>query len=144
MAIFRRMQLSDFYPIVVTPRHKECRDFYLRWFQAEIIFEASWFTMLHLPGATGHRIAFMAPDHPSTPPGAEVFSGHGLFLTFQVEDAAAVFKQLQRDGAPIAYELRTEDWGQTRFAMRDPAGTWLDIVQQVDPKPGFWDPYMQG
>jgi hypothetical protein len=23
----------------------------------------------------------------------------------------------------------------------DPAGTWVDVVQQIDPAPGFWDQY---
>lgn len=62
----------------------------------------------------------MAPDHPSTPPGPDTFSGTGMFLTFQV----------------------TEAWGQRRFALRDPAGTWIDVVEQTDPAPGFWDRYL--
>jgi hypothetical protein len=33
--------------------------------------------------------------------------------------------------------------GQRRFALRDPAGTWLDIVEQIEPAPGFWDPYLR-
>jgi uncharacterized glyoxalase superfamily protein PhnB len=84
----------------------------------------------------------MAPDHPSTPPGPAAFSGEGLFLTFQVENAAAEFERLLAAGAPIAYKLTTEAWGQRRFAIKDPAGTWLDIVEQVEPQPGFWDPYL--
>jgi len=25
--------------------------------------------------------------------------------------------------------------------VRDPAGTWVDVVQQIDPAPGFRDQY---
>lgn len=64
------MQVVDSYSVVVTPRHKECRDFY-------------------------------------------------------------------------AYDLREEPWGQRRFALRDPSGTWIDVVQQIEPEPGFWDPYVR-
>jgi uncharacterized glyoxalase superfamily protein PhnB len=85
----------------------------------------------------------MTPDHPSQPPGPERFSGEGVFLTFQVEDARTEFERLRAEGAPIAYPLRDEPWGQRRFALRDPAGTWLDIVEQVEPAPGFWDPYVR-
>jgi hypothetical protein len=28
------------------------------------------------------------------------------------------------------------------FLLGDPAGTWVDVIQQIDPKPGFWDKYL--
>src|ERR1700741_3403482 len=115
------MRLADSYPVIVTPSHKACRDFYQRWLAAEILFEATWFTLLSLPGVTGHRVAFMAPEHPSSPPGPEAFSGRGVFLTLQVDDAEAAFNELQAAGAPIVYPLKTEAWGQARFALVDPA-----------------------
>ncbi len=136
------MQLQDLYSVIVTPRHRECRDFYTRWFGAEVVFEASWFVLLALPGEPTRNIAFMAPDHPSTPPGPEAFSGTGMFLTFQVARADAEFTRLKAAGAPFAYDLTTEPWGQRRFALRDPAGTWVDVVEQVEPAAGFWDQYM--
>lgn len=37
------MQLQDFYPIIVTDKLFECRDFYARWFGLEVGFESSWF-----------------------------------------------------------------------------------------------------
>ena len=137
------MQLQDCYTGIVTPRHADCRDFYLRWFGGQIVFEASWFVLLSLPGNPSRSVAFMAPDHPSSPPGPETFAGKGAFLTFQVADAESEFERLRTAGAPFAYELRTEPWGQRRFALVDPAGTWIDIVQQVEPAPGFWDPYLR-
>ena len=137
------MQLKDAYPVIVTTRLAECRDFYSRWLGFQILFEASWFVYLASPGESPRGVAFMAPDHPSQPPGPERFSGEGMFLTFQVADAAAEFERLRAAGAPIAYPLRDEPWGQRRFALRDPAGTWLDIVEQIEPTPGFWDPYLR-
>jgi len=65
-----------------------------------------------------------------------------MFLTFQVGDAAAEFAKLEREGATFAYRLRAERWGQQRFALTDPAGTWVDVVEQTDPAPGFWEPYV--
>ena len=136
------MPLVDSYPVVVTSRLADCRDFYRRWLDAEIVFEASWFVLLSLPGGPGYRIAFITPDHPSSPPGPEAFNGRGVFLTLQVDEARAEYDRLTQMGASIAYPLRTEPWGQARFALIDPAGTWIDIVQQVEPEPGFWDPYL--
>jgi catechol 2,3-dioxygenase-like lactoylglutathione lyase family enzyme len=137
------MQLLDAYPIIVTDRVRECRDFYTRWLGFQVAFEASWFVYLASGGERPHGIAFMAADHPSQPPGPETFTGKGMFLTLQVADAAVEFERLRGAGVTMAYALRDEPWGQRRFALLDPAGTWVDIVQHVDPEPGFWDPYME-
>ncbi|MGH7324513.1 MAG: VOC family protein [Candidatus Rokuibacteriota bacterium] len=137
------MQVQDAYPIVVTDKLTECRDFYTRWFGFQIAFEASWFVYLASAGDPPHGIAFMAADHPSQPPGPETFTGKGMFLTFQVADVAMEFKRLLEAGVRIAYPLRGEPWGQRRFGLLDPAGMWVDIVQHIDPEPGYWDKYMR-
>jgi catechol 2,3-dioxygenase-like lactoylglutathione lyase family enzyme len=135
------MHVRDLYAIIVTDKRIECRDFYVRWLGFRVVFEASWFVYLAAGGDHASGIAFMAPDHPSQPPGPETFSGQGMFLTIQVDDAAAEFERLERDGAEIVYPLRDEAWGQRRFALRDPAGTWVDVIQTIDPQPGYWDRY---
>jgi uncharacterized glyoxalase superfamily protein PhnB len=84
----------------------------------------------------------MAPDHPSQPPGRDAFNGKGLLLTLQVEDAAAEYARLQAAGLTFAYPLHDEPWGQRRFAVHDPAGAWVDVIQQIEPAPGFWDNYL--
>jgi catechol 2,3-dioxygenase-like lactoylglutathione lyase family enzyme len=137
------MQLQDAYPIIVTNKLTECRDFYAHWLGFRVVFEASWFIYMASADDRPYGIAFMAGDHPSQPPGPETFSGKGMFLTLQVADAAAEYERLRHAGLPIEYPLRDEPWGQRRFGLHDPAGTWVDIVQQTEPMPGFWDKYMQ-
>ncbi|HET9229344.1 MAG TPA: VOC family protein [Thermoanaerobaculia bacterium] len=134
------MELQSLYPIVVTDKLAECRDFYVRWLGFEVLFEASWFVYL---GSGSYGVAFMSPDHPSQPPGPEAFSGKGMFLTLQVTDARAEFERLEKAGVPIGYPLHDEPWGQRRFGLFDPAGMWVDVVQQTEPAAGFWDKYMQ-
>lgn len=136
------MQIKDLYAIVVTEKRVECRDFYVRWFGFQVVFEASWFVYLAAAGERPFGIAFMSPDHPSQPPGPDVFNGKGMFLTLQVEHAAAEFERLRRAGLTIAYPLHDEPWGQRRFAVYDPSGMWVDVVQQIEPAPGFWDRYV--
>jgi catechol 2,3-dioxygenase-like lactoylglutathione lyase family enzyme len=136
------VKLEDAYPIIVTDRLAECREFYTRWLGFHVAFEATWFVYLQSAGDRPYGIAFMAADHPSQPPGPETFGGKGMFLTLQVADAAAEFARLSGGGAPIAYALRDEPWGQRRFALVDPSGTWVDVVQHIDPRPGFWAPYL--
>lgn len=135
------MQLQAAYPIVVTDKMKECRDFYVNRFGFQVVFEASWFVYVASEKNPSIGIAFMTPDHPSQPPGPEKFNGQGMFLTLQVADSAAEFDRLKRAGVSIGYALRDEPWGQRRFGLFDPAGVWVDVVQQIEPVPGFWDKY---
>ena len=70
-----------------------------------------------------------------------MFNGKGLLLTLQVEDARAEFERLKGARLEIAYALHDEPWGQRRFAVHDPAGTWIDVIDQIEPAPGFWEQY---
>lgn len=141
------MKVRDLYPLITTDKLAAVRDFYVTHFAFSVAFEASWFLYLVGEGEAGARgatLAFMAPDHPSNPPGPELFDGRGMILTIEVADVAAVHDRLQAAGAPICYPLTSEPWGQRRFMTRDPAGVMVDIVEQVEPDPGFWPPYMPG
>jgi uncharacterized glyoxalase superfamily protein PhnB len=113
----------------------------LRWFDLPVIFEASWIVVLSSDGEAP-AVAFMHPEHPSTPPEPAPFRGDGMFLTLQVEDAAAEHSRLTAAGLSCALELKDEPWGQRRFAAIDPAGMWVDVVEQTEPAPGWWDEYL--
>ena len=136
------MQLQDFYPIVVTEQLVACRDFYRKWFGLEVVFEASWFVLLAAAAGNRASLAFMHPSHPTAPPGPEPFSGKGMCLEFQVADAAAEYERFEREGAPPVLSLRDEPFGQRRFGLFDPAGVWIDVVEQIEPAPGWWDRYL--
>lgn len=87
------------------------------------------------------HLAFMDPSHPSAPAGPERFSGKGMCLEFQVADAAAEHERFRREGAQVTLELRDEPFGRRRFGVYDPAGTWIDVVEQIEPQAGWWDQY---
>ena len=136
------MELEASYPVVVTDKLIECRDFYTRWFGFRVVFEATWFVYLKPSDESPYGIAFMTPDHPSQPPGPEAFDGEGFLLTFQVSDAASEFERVREAGLFVDHPLREQPWGQRRFGLRDPAGVWVDVVEQIEPEPGYWDPYV--
>ncbi len=133
------MQFVDRYPIIVTPKLFECRDFWAARMGFEVVFQSAWFVLLQADGAS---LAFMSPDHPSTPPGPEVFSGHGMCFELQVEDAAAAHDEAKGRGLTADYPLTDEPFGQRRFGFFDPSGLWVDVVEQIEPAAGFWDRYM--
>lgn len=137
------MDLVDSYPVVVTDKLHDCRDFYCRWFGFEVAFEASWFVLLQGGGSRATTLAFMHPEHPSSPPSPAPFHGDGAFLTFQVADAETEHRHLVEGGLACNLALTDEPWGQRRFGVVDPAGMWLDVVEQIEPAAGWWDPYLE-
>ena len=135
--------ILDSYPLITTTALRKTRDFYLRHFDMTVLFEASWVVMLSA-GDGRICLGLMSPDHPSRPPGPEPFNGQGMIITLQVADAADAHARIKDSGAPVVYDLHSEPWGQKRFMLRDPSGTLIDVVEQIEPTPGFWDKYLEG
>jgi catechol 2,3-dioxygenase-like lactoylglutathione lyase family enzyme len=138
------VKIRDAYALITTPHVFESRDFYVKHFGFKPLFEAGWFVYLSgdtAEGGRGASLAFMLPDHPSSPPGPETFSGKGMILTLQVDDVTATHAALVKSAAPIILGLKDEPWGQKRFMTRDPSGMLVDVVQQTEPQAGFWERY---
>lgn len=134
------MRFVDRYPIIVTPQLAACRDFWVSRLGFTVVFEASWFVLVAAEDGSA-TLAFMSPDHPSAPPGPETFSGQGMCLELQVEDATAAHGEAVAAGLPIGLALTDEPFGQRRFGFTDPSGLWVDIVEQIAPAVGFWERY---
>jgi catechol 2,3-dioxygenase-like lactoylglutathione lyase family enzyme len=133
---------TDAYSVYITDHLSESRDFYTRWLDFKVVFEATWFVYMQSQGERPVTFALIDVNHPSTPPAYGKFDKRGSFLTLQVDDAAAVYEQLKSKHAPISYPLTREEWGQLRFGLTDPNGLYIDIVQQVEPAAGYWEKYV--
>ncbi len=131
------------YPLITVKDIAASRDFFVTHFGMGVAFQASWVVMLSSTSNGTICLGLMTSDHPSNPPGPEVFDGRGMILTLQVEDAADAHARLGQSGAPIVYGLAEEPWGQRRFMTRDPSGVLVDVVEQIEPVPGFWDKYLE-
>jgi catechol 2,3-dioxygenase-like lactoylglutathione lyase family enzyme len=137
-----RTTFNSVYPIIVTKSINQTKDFYVKWFGCELVFESTWFVLLQLPGKNENLIAFIDQVHPSSPPSPQAFSGDGAFFTINVSDARALYNAFVIAKATFAHPLTDEPWGQKRFAITDPNGLWIDIVEQTQPKEGWWDEYV--
>jgi uncharacterized glyoxalase superfamily protein PhnB len=137
------MQFVDGYTIIVTDRLRECRDFYARWFGFQVAFEADWIVVMSGGGDRSITVAFMHSRHPTSPPSPAAFDGGGAFLTFQVADAKDEYERLVAAGLRCDLDLTDEPWGQRRFGVVDPAGMWVDVVEQIEPAAGWWERYQR-
>lgn len=137
-----KIMYQNVYPVFITKDLKASKEFYTKWFNFQVVFESGFFILLVSPGEKSCSIAFLSEDHPSSPPTAPAINAQaGVFLTIQVADADTEYNRIKNAGLKIHYHLKNEDWGQKRFGIIDPNGMYVDIVEQTEPKKGYWEKY---
>src|SRR5690349_2544533 len=104
--------IVDTYPLLTVARLADSRAFFVEHFAMQVVFEASWIVMLAPAGKDGIALGLMSSDHPSNPPGPEVFGGVGMIFTVQVDDAERWHARLRERGVTIAHPLHEAAWGQ--------------------------------
>ncbi len=136
------MSVRNVFALITTDKLFECRDFYVNHFGFAVAFESTIYIQLSVPSEEGGSfgLALMPPDQPFWDR-RELFNGDGVVITIEVADAASVYEKLKAEGAPIVQELRSEDWGQRHFLTRDPGGMIVDVVESIEPAPGYYDKY---
>ena len=115
---------------VVTEKVMESRDFYVRLFGCEVIYEGEggWFVLLQL-GNT--ELGFMKPNlETQAAIFRRPFGGQGVWVVIDVPDVDAQYQRIRSMGVPIEAELRDEPWGDRHFVIVDPNGIGVDIVQR--------------
>lgn len=124
------MKINAHFPITITEKLSECKDFYAKYFDFAPVFEADWY--IHMANKTGTQLAFMKPNLNNQPSFLHTaYNGEGIVYSFEVADAAAEFAELQKTDIKILLNLKDEEWGQRHFIVQDPAGVHIDIVQQL-------------
>jgi len=118
-------------PGIVTRHLAESKAFYQR-LGFELVFENDWYVLLTL---NGQELAFMRPDLEFQKPiFRPEYSGHGLWLTFELDDVDAAFEKAKANGTAVEFEPLDEPWGDRHFAVLDPNGIPVDFVQHTPPQ----------
>jgi catechol 2,3-dioxygenase-like lactoylglutathione lyase family enzyme len=128
------MQPAAFGATVVTSRPAEVAAFYVQHFDLEITIDLGWFICVRR-GDASWEIAITQRGHESVPPAVSATTQSSNVFGFIVEDADKVAQALTEAGVALEGEVVTEVWGQRHFFVRDPEGTWLDVIQLVAPDP---------
>lgn len=127
--------MKKVYPLAITKKIKECASFYTKNFNFTVVFEEDWYIHL-LHEKSGAELGFMIPNADNQPKQLHAgFSGNGMVYSFEVEDAKSEYEHLSgKSEVDIVLELKDEVWGQRHFIVRDPAGIYVDVVQQLEAK----------
>lgn len=125
------INMNKLYPITITDKLIECKEFYRTIFNFEVVFEADWYIQL-LNKSSGVEIALMKPNLNNQPNQLhQSYNGKGIVYSLEVDDATALYESIKDKTDSIFYDLATEEWGQTHFMLTDPAGVVVDVVQQA-------------
>jgi uncharacterized glyoxalase superfamily protein PhnB len=137
------MNITSFYPVLMTSDVKTLRDFYCGHFHFTIAFEADWYVSLKkIQEQNVIELALLESSHPTVPPGFGK-NTRGLILNVEVENAQAEYERLvQQQGIEELLPLRDEEFGQRHFIIQDPAGNLIDIIENIAPGEDFVDNYL--
>ena len=128
------------FPVFIVESLDTAKIFYSDNFDFSVAFENEWY--LHLLSASGIQIGFMAPNQRSQPDMFhKSFDGNGVIFSLEVEDADSAYSAAKAKALDIVLELRSEEWGQRHFCVKDPNGIYLDIVQAIEPAEEYQQAY---
>ena len=134
------IKLNSSFPVFIVENITAAKAYYPENFGFNIVFENEWY--LHLVSDTGIQIGFMIPNQPSQP---KIFhpsyGGSGVIFSVEVNDADSAYNKAKENNLDIVLEIRSEDWGQRHFSIKDPNGIYLDIVQAIEPTEEYQDGY---
>lgn len=134
------MQVNSFYPVLMSRHIAATRDFYVTHFGFTVTFEADWYISLKSPDER-YELAFVAYDHETV---VEAYQKPvaGLLLNFEVDNVDSEYERLiDRAGLPLRRELLSEDFGQRHFAISDPNGVLIDVIQVIPPSGDYVEQY---
>ena len=133
---------TGFFPVLTTSKLKECSAFYTQYFGFNVAFEAEWY--IHLISENGIQLGFLQSNHSSQPEFLhKSYSGDGVIYSFEVRDVDQEYEKLRNAKVPILLDVKTEDWGQRHFMIKDPSGMVLDVVQATEPSDEYKDQYKE-
>lgn len=118
---------------IVTSKLLETKEFYTKVLNFGVTFENEFYLLMHTPNKEA-EISFLLPNHPTQQPLFQPpFQNQGVYLTIEVSNVDVIYKEIQSKGVDIKIDLRDEPWGDRHFAIQDPNGVGIDIVQYLPP-----------
>ena len=128
------------FPVFVVANPAKAVEFYKELGFVEV-FNSGWYA--HLATDSGVQVGFLEPNHPTQPDFLHSpFSGVGSLLSLEVENAEESYSEAKRLNLEIALELKTEEWGQRHFILRDPHGLLVDILEATEPSEEYSKDYV--
>lgn len=136
------MKWNSFYPVILSERLEESKDFYITHFGYTLTFEAEWYISL-LNESTGDELAILDSEH-KTIPEAYRKNVQGLILNSEVENVDEWYQELiVKKNLPLHLDIRDEAFGQRHFITSDPNDVLIDVITVIPPDEAFQEQYVK-
>jgi uncharacterized glyoxalase superfamily protein PhnB len=76
----------------------------------------------------GMHVAFLRRGLDTLPDDQRDDHASGLILAFEVADLEGELARLRAEGVTITMPLRSEEWGERAFQVRDPNGVIIELL----------------
>jgi len=134
------MKPNSSFPVFIVQSLSDAKAFYLDNLGFSVVFENEWY--LHLVSDSGIQLGFMLPNQPTQPDiFQQSYEGNGVIFSIEVENADSAYSEAKEKSLDIVLELRSEEWGQRHFCVKDPNGIYIDVVQAIEPTEEYKQDY---
>lgn len=130
------MNVTSYYPVIMTGDVAGTSDFYCRHLGFEPLFSSDWYVHLQSRDNPGVALAVLDGDHETIPVEGRG-SSSGLLLNFEVDDPDSLYETFSGAGLPILKQICDEDFGQRHFITSDPNGILIDIIKPIPPSADY-------
>jgi len=84
---------------------------------------------------TGMNVVFLRRGMQMLPDDQRDDRATGLILAFEVDNLEGELARLRSEGVAITMPLRSEEWGERAFQVRDPNGVIIELLDWKAPSP---------
>ena len=127
------MRITRMDATISTKKLVESKEFYMKHFGFRLIYESDWYIELMPSDMSTGGISFTLPQREV----GEFFSGRGLIISFEVDDADAEYARLKGEGLSFVQELADKPWGERSFVVNDPNGVHLYVYASIPATPEY-------
>ena len=120
--------MKSCYPVIMTRIVQESSDFYRKYFEFDVLFDAGWY--VSLKHSKGQELAFIDLSHESVP---LEYQNHatGFILNIEVDNVDDIYKKMVAEGLTVLVPLETNEYGQRHFIISDLNNILVDIITMV-------------
>lgn len=122
------MKFNDLSITFHTDKIKECVDFYGKYFNTKVTFDADWYVSIRLESdnPTPIYLSFQGCNEDMI---QDNFSG-GITLNLMVDDVDACYNELQQTDITFFEDVTDHEWGDRAFSVKDPIGNLVYVFSE--------------
>jgi uncharacterized glyoxalase superfamily protein PhnB len=123
-----KMKIKDLSITFHTEKIKECVEFYSKYFQAKVTFDAGWYVTVCMESdnAVPIYLSFQSNEEGID---QDVFKG-GITLNLMVEDVDSCYGQLKQTELSFVEEISDHEWSDRAFSLYDPIGNLVYVYSE--------------